>query len=94
MFVYNDLAALGFEEAVMDAGLRVPDEVALVGFDGIERGQYAKVLLTTIQQPFDRIGALAVENLINRIEGRPVEVRTVLKPSLVVRESSGSHSRQ
>lgn len=94
MFVYNDLAALGFEEAVMDAGLRVPDDVALVGFDGIERGQYAKVPLTTIQQPFDRIGALAVENLINRIEGRPVEVRTVLKPSLVVRESSGSRSRQ
>lgn len=91
MFVYNDLAALGFEEAVLDSGLRVPDDVAIVGFDGIERGQYAKVPLTTIQQPFDRIGALAVENLINRIEGRAVEIKTVLEPRLIIRESCGAH---
>ena len=91
MFVYNDLAALGFEQAILDAGQSVPDDVAIVGFDGIERGQYAKVPLTTVQQPFDRIGALAVENLIKRIEGQPVAFKTVLEPSLIVRESCGAH---
>ncbi len=91
MFIYNDLAALGFEQAIIDSHLRIPEDVAIVGFDGIERGQYAKVPLTTIQQPFDRIGALAVENLIKRIEGLPVEIKTVLEPRLVIRESCGSH---
>ncbi len=89
MFVYNDLAALGFEQAVLDRGLRVPDDVAIVGFDGIERGQYAKVPLTTIQQPFDKIGSIAVENLIRKIEGQTVQTRTVLVPTLVTRESCG-----
>jgi DNA-binding LacI/PurR family transcriptional regulator len=91
MFVYNDLAALGFEEALMESNLRIPEDVAIVGFDGIERGQYAKVPLTTIQQPFDRIGALAVENLIKRIEGQSVDVKTVLEPRLIIRESCGAH---
>jgi DNA-binding LacI/PurR family transcriptional regulator len=93
MFIYNDLAALGFEQAVLDSGLQVPDDVAIIGFDGIERGQYARVPLTTIQQPFDRIGALAVENLIKRIEGKPVEIKTVLEPRLIIRESCGAHKK-
>jgi DNA-binding LacI/PurR family transcriptional regulator len=90
LFIYNDLAALGFEQAVLDSGLSVPDDVAIVGFDGIERGQYAPVPLTTIQQPFDKIGSLAVENLIKRIEGQPVNIKTVLEPKLVVRDSCGN----
>ncbi|MGB2866832.1 MAG: GntR family transcriptional regulator [Bacteroidota bacterium] len=90
VFAYNDLAGLGFEQALLDKGVRVPDDIAIVGFDGIERGQYAPVPLTTVQQPFDRIGALAVENLIKRIEGQPVNTKTVLDPTLIVRESCGA----
>lgn len=90
MFIYNDLSALGFEQAVLDGGLIIPDDVALVGFDGIERGQFAPVPLTTIQQPFDQIGAMAVENLIKRIEGQPVNTKTVLLPTLIVRKSCGT----
>jgi LacI family transcriptional regulator len=93
MFIYNDLAALGFEQAVLDSGLQVPGDVAIAGFDGIERGQYAKVPLTTIQQPIDRIGALAVENLIKRIEGRPADIKTVLQPRLIIRESCGAQRK-
>jgi LacI family transcriptional regulator len=93
MFIYNDLAALGFEQAVLDSGLQVPEDVAIVGFDGIERGQYARVPLTTIQQPIDRIGALAVENLIKRIEGKPVQIKTVLEPRLIIRESCGAQRK-
>ncbi len=90
MFVYNDLSALGFEQAVLNHGFAVPDDVAIVGFDGIERAQYAPVPLTTIEQPFDRIGSLAVENLIKRIEGQPVNIKTELQPKLVVRASCGA----
>ncbi len=93
MFVYNDLAALGFEQAVLDCGLSVPGDVAIVGFDGIERGQYAPVPLTTIQQPFDKIGWLAVENLIKRIEHQPVNTKTVLAPAIVIRPSTATQSK-
>ncbi len=92
VFLYNDLAALGFEQAVLDHGLSVPDDVAIVGFDGIERGQYAPVPLTTVQQPFDKIGWLAVENLIKRIEHQPVNTKTVLTPKIIVRNSSGGRT--
>lgn len=89
VFAYNDLAALGFEQAVLDRGLRIPGDVAIVGFDGIERGEYAPVPLTTIRQPVDAIGAKAVEHLLARIEGRSIPVRTILHPQLIVRESCG-----
>lgn len=93
MFIYNDLSALGFQQAVLDKGLRLPEDVAIVGFDGIDRGQYAPVPLTTIQQPFDQIGAAAVENLTRRIEGHSATIKTILEPTLVVRESCGASTK-
>jgi DNA-binding LacI/PurR family transcriptional regulator len=75
----------------LNYGFAVPDDVAIVGFDGIERAQYAPVPLTTVEQPFDRIGSLAVENLIKRIEGQPVNIKTELQPKLVIRASCGAH---
>jgi len=89
LFVYNDTAALGFEKAVMEAGLHVPQDIALVGFDNIEQGEYAAVPLTTIQQPTVRIGAEAVDVLIRKIEGREAQTRTVFMPGLVIRDSCG-----
>lgn len=94
LFAYNDLSALGFEQAVLDAGLSVPGDVALVGFDGIERGAYAPVPLTTVRQPTDDIGARAVEVLLARIDGRPAPVRTILPGRLIVRQSCGASSPQ
>lgn len=93
MFIYNDLSALGFEQALFDGGLRVPEDVAIVGFDDIERGKYAPSPLTTIKQPTSEIGALAVQNLIKLIEDVPVPTRVILKPMLVVRESCGSKAK-
>jgi DNA-binding LacI/PurR family transcriptional regulator len=89
VFVYNDLSALGFEKAVLEAGLRVPEEIAIVGFDDIERGEYADVPLTTIRQPTEEIGRRAVDVLLRMIEGLAAPVRTILSPSLVVRSSCG-----
>ncbi len=88
LFVYNDMAAIGFEQAVLDQGFRVPDDVALVGFDDIERGRYAPVPLTTIHQPTEEIGRIAFEKLIRLIDHLPVETRTVLEPRLIVRATS------
>jgi DNA-binding LacI/PurR family transcriptional regulator len=90
LFIYNDPAALGFEKVVLEAGLRIPEDIAIVGFDNIEQGEYAAVALSTVQQPIARIGAKAFDVLLSRIEGRAHEVRTVFRPELVVRESCGA----
>jgi LacI family transcriptional regulator len=92
-FIYNDLSALGFEDAILAQGLRVPDDVALVGFDDIERGEYAAVPLTTVRQPTDSIGKQAVELLQNLMEGKGNLLRRVLQPELVIRDSCGGGKR-
>ncbi|MCG8373148.1 MAG: GntR family transcriptional regulator [Balneolales bacterium] len=89
-FVYNDLSALGFIKRVQELGYSVPDDVAIVGFDDIEQARYAEVPLTTIHQPIEKIGATAIEKLIQIIEGKKPEVRTTFAPTLIVRESSGT----
>ena len=93
VFVYKDLAALGFEQAMLDQGKKVPDDVAIVGFDDIEGSRYAHVPLTTIHQPTDEIGKLAVETLIRCIEGREIEIHTILAPKLVIRKSCGAKEK-
>jgi DNA-binding LacI/PurR family transcriptional regulator len=93
MFVFNDLGAIGFEDALLDCGVRVPEEIAVVGVDDIEEGARARVPLTTVRQPTARIGALAVESLIARLHGGSVPVRQLFDPELVVRESCGSSRR-
>ncbi len=90
MFVYNDLAALGFQKAILDNGLTVPGDVAIVGFDNIDQSVTALVPLTTIHQPTEEIGPLAVDMLTKLIRGQTTPRRIVLKPRLVIRESCGS----
>jgi LacI family transcriptional regulator len=93
MFVYNDLSALGFEDAVIERGVRVPDDVAIVGFDDIERGEYAAVPLSTVRQPTTSIGKEAVRLLLRLMQGKKAHIRRVLKTELVIRESSGKNGR-
>lgn len=90
VFAYNDLAALGFEKGVLEAGLDIPGDVALVGFDGIERGAYAPVPLTTIRQPVEEIGAAAVTMLVRRMGGGSPPIRSIVPASLIVRGSCGA----
>ncbi|MFA5832786.1 MAG: GntR family transcriptional regulator [Bacteroidota bacterium] len=87
MFVYNDLAALGFEYAILEQGLRVPEDVAIIGFDDIESGQFAATPLTTIQQPTNIIGHQAMDVLVRQIEGKKGSIRRILKPQLIIRDS-------
>ena len=90
MFAFNDLGALGFQDALLDHGIRVPDDIALVGLDDIEMAARARVPLTTVSQHAERIGALAVEALIARLKGEHPPVRQLLQPELIVRQSCGS----
>jgi len=88
LFIYTDSAALGFQKAVLEEGLKVPEDVAIVGFNDIEASKHAAVPLTTIKQPIREIGKLAVQIVTDRIDGKDVPTRTILKPKLIVRNSS------
>jgi LacI family repressor for deo operon, udp, cdd, tsx, nupC, and nupG len=86
----NDEMAIGFVKTIRNAGVRIPDEVSVVGFDGIEFAEYCEPTLTTIQQPRFALGASGARVLIARMRGdQSVERRTVLHGELVVRGSSG-----
>lgn len=93
LFFYSDLVALGFMQSVMEEGIKVPNDVALVGFDDIEISKYASVPLTTVKQPADEIGRIVVDIIQKRIDGKDIGNRTILKPKLIVRESSGSSKK-
>ncbi|HEY1180647.1 MAG TPA: LacI family DNA-binding transcriptional regulator [Phytomonospora sp.] len=89
VFAYNDLIALGAMRAVTEAGLRIPEDVAVIGFDDIEEGRFSNPTLTTIAPDKERIGRVAVRSLIARVEGKAAEPGEV-QPSfrLVTREST------
>jgi len=87
IFAYNDLTALGFQKAVMEKGMRIPEDIAIVGFDNIDGSNTAPVPLTTVHQPTGQIGELAVKVLADQREGKVVPKRYILKPELVIRES-------
>lgn len=90
MFVFNDLGALGFQEGLHDRGIRVPEDIAVVGLDDIELAGRARIPLTTVRQPVDRIGSMAVDHILARLRGEHPPVRQLLPPELIVRRSSGA----
>ncbi|MDQ7850245.1 MAG: LacI family DNA-binding transcriptional regulator [Armatimonadota bacterium] len=86
----NDLMAIGAMEALRAAGRRIPDDVAVVGFDDIPFAAFVDPPLTTVAQPTYRLGALAMERLLALMRGEAgAPRRMVLKPQLVVRRSCG-----
>ena len=88
LFFYCDSAAIGFIKYMNEAGIRVPDDIAVVGYDDIEIASLASVPLTTIKQPADRIGRTAVDVLNNRITGHDAINRITYIPKLIERISS------
>lgn len=90
VFCYNDPVAIGAMKAVRDAGLRVPDDIAVVGAGNVHYGDALSVPLTSVDQGTCRIGRLAAELLLARIASkRPMQPKTVLiSPKLVKREST------
>ncbi len=89
IFVANDLAAMGVLTAVHEAGLSVPGDISLVGYDNSYLAQLSNVSLTSIDQPRHEMGTLAARLLLERIESeRTKPRREVLKPTLVPRSTS------
>jgi DNA-binding LacI/PurR family transcriptional regulator len=85
----NDLLALGAVKALKERGLRVPDDVAVAGFDDFEFAEYTDPPLTTLHVPGFEMGHLAATRLIDHIEGKgDLATATVLPVRLVVRESA------
>jgi LacI family transcriptional regulator len=88
----NDLLALGVLQAMVGAGVAVPDEMAIVGYDDIEFAGAAAVPLTSVRQPARRIGRTAAELLLAETSEAGVEHQAVVfTPELVVRESTRVH---
>lgn len=88
VFVASDLMADGALRTLRRAGRRVPDDVAVVGFDDIELAQYTEPPLTTVRQPINRIGREMVRLLLRLVAGEQVDQQVVLPTELVLRESA------
>ncbi|HEU5109910.1 MAG TPA: LacI family DNA-binding transcriptional regulator [Micromonosporaceae bacterium] len=88
VFVASDLMAHGALRALREAGRRVPDDVAVIGFDDIEMAQYMDPPLTTVHQPIVEIGRRMAGQLLALAAGEDVPVSIVLPTDLVVRESA------
>jgi DNA-binding LacI/PurR family transcriptional regulator len=91
VFCFNDLMALGALRAIHEAGLRVPHDIALVGFDDVEEAEYAIPSLTTVAPDKTGIAEAAVDALLHRIADGYGEPGRLIQPGhrLVIRESSG-----
>jgi LacI family transcriptional regulator len=90
VFAASDTLAIGAIRAVIEAGLLVPDDVSVIGFDGLELGAYITPRLTTVSQSGYQIGYLGCRRLLALVQGNDAEEHQpiMLKPTLVVREST------
>jgi len=92
VFAANDPTAIGAMKAIWDAGLRVPEDVAVVGAGDVAHGDVLRVPLTTVGWSRQEMGTRAAELILQQLEGRPRRSfqRVVIPPTLVVRESCGA----
>ncbi|MBI5957596.1 MAG: LacI family DNA-binding transcriptional regulator [Chloroflexi bacterium] len=92
IFASNDLSAFGAMDAARECGLRIPDDISIIGFDDIPQASFVYPKLTTVRQPLEQMGQVAVKMLLEQIEdqSRPPQ-RVALATQLVIRDSCGSH---
>lgn len=91
VFVANDQMAIGVMHAFAEAGMRVPDDVSVVGFDDIPEAAYLNPALTTIRQDFKAVGQRAIELVIATLDGSTLRV-PLLAPELIIRDSTATHT--
>ncbi|HET8921728.1 MAG TPA: LacI family DNA-binding transcriptional regulator [Candidatus Acidoferrum sp.] len=90
LFAYNDISAIGSLWACREAGLRVPEDISIVGFDDIPGAAFANPGLTTVRQPLLKMGQIAAQTVVEQIEGRGECVPEIaIEPEFIVRESTG-----
>lgn len=89
VFCGCDVIAIGAMEAIIEAGLKIPEDIRVAGYDDIEYAAYLRVPLTTVRQPKYKIGKMGTEVLIDKIQGKFEERQNiVLRPDLVLRHST------
>jgi LacI family transcriptional regulator len=89
LFAYNDISAIGSICAFQEAGLRVPDDISVVGFDDIQNAAYLSPSLTTVRQPLQEMGEIAARTLLDRVEEKVEYVPEIsVEPEFVVRNST------
>ncbi len=96
LMCFNDISAIGAIRAIQDAGLRVPEDISVIGFDDIISAGYYKPSLSTVRQPLLEMGGQGAEILLDRI-AHPNKVypgEIVMQPELVIRESTALVNKQ
>jgi DNA-binding LacI/PurR family transcriptional regulator len=91
LFTFNDVSAIGAINALRDAGLSVPEDVSVVGFDDIQSAAFQNPRLTTVRQPLRKMGELAAEVALERLRakaGAASPSSMAVEPELIVREST------
>ncbi len=89
VFSANDMLALGVIQAIRESNLKIPEDIAIVGFDDIEFASLPEIQLTTVSQPKYQMGQIAFDVLYEKLKGQKAnERRIILEPSLVIRETS------
>lgn len=95
IFAFGDFLAIGVIRAIRDKGLKIPEDLAVVGFDDILISRFIDPPLTTVAQPKYQMGAIAIQMLIKMIKKEPLEnSKVVLEPELIVRKSSMSRKEE
>ena len=90
LFAFNDTSAIGAIHSLREAGLRVPEDVSVIGFDDIPLAAFQNPALTTVRQPLEEMGAAAARTLLERITGSTETPEEILvEPELAVRKSTG-----
>jgi len=91
LFAYNDISAIGAVRAFQEAGLRIPQDISVVGFDDIALASFCLPPLTTVRQPLLKMGRIAAQTVLDRIEDRaPFLPEIAIEPELVVRGSTAT----
>jgi DNA-binding LacI/PurR family transcriptional regulator len=91
IFAYNDISAMGAIRALQEEGIRVPQDVSVIGFDDIAGAAFNMPSLTTVRQPLGRMGEVAAQTLLQRIEGlKEYPSDIAIEPELIVRESTAN----
>ena len=89
LFAFNDISAIGAIRAIREKGLRVPEDISVVGFDDIQGAAFQNPGLTTVRQPLRKMGKIAAETVLIRMSGDRGHLKEIMvEPELVVREST------
>jgi LacI family transcriptional regulator len=95
LFAYNDISAIGAIHAFQGAGLRVPEDISVVGFDDIQIARHTNPSLTTVRQPLQKMGELAAQTLLDRIEGHRQWIpELAIQAEFIVRKSTACPNLQ